>query len=206
MSAGTIEGDDDKLGQAVTKMALTSLKRLVGRQAVIKTGTSRVPLAGAYGVVNTVPLRRAGTGDFSCHSRRSEQFVFISVADLFVSRRAAGRSGLDFASVGQASDSGSGLTWRTNRPVDSSDHTCWDHSVCHHVSLMVGNIEQPGLRCSFRQIKKKAVQFKCGQLTKGQLQTALRECRVDLLPRVLVGEMLLLRVSNRDHPKALRPR
>ena len=58
MSAGTIEEDDDKLGQAVTKMALTSLKRLVGRQAVIKTGTSRdaVWLAGAYGVVNTVSL------------------------------------------------------------------------------------------------------------------------------------------------------
>jgi hypothetical protein len=58
MSAGTIEEDDDKLGQAVTNMALTSLKRLVGRQAVIKTGTSRdaVWLAGAYGVVNTVSL------------------------------------------------------------------------------------------------------------------------------------------------------
>jgi hypothetical protein len=70
-------------------------------------------------------------------ARRSEQFVSISVADLFVGRRSAGRPGLDFASVGQASDSGS---WRTNRPVDSADHTCWDHSVCHHVSLMVGNI------------------------------------------------------------------
>ena len=69
-------------------------------------------------------------------ARRSEQFVSISVADLFVGRRSAGRPGLDFASVGQASDSGSGRTWRTNRP----DHTCWDHSVCHHVSLMVGNI------------------------------------------------------------------
>lgn len=58
MSAGTIEDDDDKLGQAVTNMALTSLKRLVGRQAVIETGTSRdaVWLAGAYGVVNTVSL------------------------------------------------------------------------------------------------------------------------------------------------------
>ena len=58
MSAGTIEEDDDKLGQAVTNMALTSLKRLVGRQAVITTGTSRdaVWLAGAYGVVNTVSL------------------------------------------------------------------------------------------------------------------------------------------------------
>ena len=58
MSAGTIEDDDDNLGQAVTSMALTSLKRLVGRQAVIKTGTSRdvVWLAGAYGVVNTVSL------------------------------------------------------------------------------------------------------------------------------------------------------
>ena len=58
MSAGTIEEDDDKLGQAVTNMALTSLKRLVGRQAVIRTGTSRDTawLAGAYGVVNTVSL------------------------------------------------------------------------------------------------------------------------------------------------------
>ena len=58
MSAGTIEEDDDKLGQAVTNMALTSLKRLVGRQAVIKTGTSQdaVWLAGAYGVANTVSL------------------------------------------------------------------------------------------------------------------------------------------------------
>ena len=58
MSPRTIEEDDDKLGQAVTKMALTSLKRLVGRQAVIKTDTSRDAawLAGAYGVVNTVRL------------------------------------------------------------------------------------------------------------------------------------------------------
>lgn len=37
----TIEEDDDKLGQAVTNMALTSLKRLAERQAVIKTGTRR---------------------------------------------------------------------------------------------------------------------------------------------------------------------
>jgi hypothetical protein len=58
LSAGTIEEDDDKLGQAVTNIALTSLKRLVGRQALIKTGTIRdaVWLAGAYGVVNTVSL------------------------------------------------------------------------------------------------------------------------------------------------------
>ena len=58
LSAGTIGEDDNKLGQVVTNMALTSLKRLVGRQAVIKTGTSRdvVWLAGAYGVVNTVSL------------------------------------------------------------------------------------------------------------------------------------------------------
>ena len=42
MSAGTIDEDDDMLGQAVTNMALTSLKRLVRRQAVIKTGTSRL--------------------------------------------------------------------------------------------------------------------------------------------------------------------
>jgi len=73
-------------------------------------------------------------------ARRSEQFVSIGVADLFVGRRSAGCPGLDFAAVGQASDSGSGWTLRTNRPVDSADHTYWDHSVCHHVSLMVGNI------------------------------------------------------------------
>jgi hypothetical protein len=78
--------------------------------------------------------------------RRSEQFVFVSVADLFVDHRVAGRPGLNFASVGQASDSGSGRTWRTNRPVDSADHTCGDYSVCHHVSLMVGNMNQPGIR------------------------------------------------------------
>ena len=39
---------------------------------------------------------------------RIEQFVSISVADVFVGRRSAGRPGLDFASVGQAPDSGSG--------------------------------------------------------------------------------------------------
>ena len=82
----------------------------------------------------------AGRTQLNKTTRRSEQFVSISVADLFVGRRSAGRPGLDFASVGQASDSGSGRTLRTNRPVDSADHTCWDHSVCHHVSLMVGNI------------------------------------------------------------------
>src|ERR1700722_9340969 len=64
---------------------------------------------------------------------RGEQFVSISVAALFVGRRSAGRPGLDFASVGQASDSGSGRTWRTNRPVDSVDHTCWDHSRAQRI-------------------------------------------------------------------------
>ena len=43
-------------------------------------------------------------------ARRSEQFVSSSVAYLFVGRRSAGRPGLDFASVGHASDSGSGRT------------------------------------------------------------------------------------------------
>jgi hypothetical protein len=43
-------------------------------------------------------------------ARGSEQFVSISVADLFVGRRSAGRPGLDFVPVGQASDSGSGRT------------------------------------------------------------------------------------------------
>jgi hypothetical protein len=75
-------------------------------------------------------------------ARRSEQFISISVAALFVGRRSAGRPGLDFASVGQASDSSSGRTWRT---VDSADHTCRNHSACHHVSLMVGNIRPPSI-------------------------------------------------------------
>jgi len=43
-------------------------------------------------------------------ARRSEQFVSISVADLFVGRRFAGRPALDFASVDQASNSDSGRT------------------------------------------------------------------------------------------------
>ena len=43
-------------------------------------------------------------------ARRSEQFVSIGVADLFVGRRPAGRPGLHFSSVGQASGSGSGRT------------------------------------------------------------------------------------------------
>ena len=38
MPAGTIEEDDNKLGQVVTNMALMSLKRLAEQQAVIKTG------------------------------------------------------------------------------------------------------------------------------------------------------------------------
>ena len=41
LSAGTIEEDDNKLGLAVTNMALMSLKRLAERQTVIKTDTSR---------------------------------------------------------------------------------------------------------------------------------------------------------------------
>ena len=40
LSAGTIEEDDNKLGQVVTNTSLMSLKRLADRQAVIKTGTS----------------------------------------------------------------------------------------------------------------------------------------------------------------------
>jgi hypothetical protein len=41
LSAGTIEEDDNKLGQVVTDKALMSLERLAERQAVIKTDTSR---------------------------------------------------------------------------------------------------------------------------------------------------------------------
>ena len=52
----------------------------------------------------------AGSALLNKTARRSEQFVAISVADLFVGRRSAGRPGLDFASVGQASDSDSGRT------------------------------------------------------------------------------------------------
>ena len=43
-------------------------------------------------------------------ARRSEQFVSIGVADLFVGRCSGGRPGSDFSSVGHASDSGSGRT------------------------------------------------------------------------------------------------
>jgi hypothetical protein len=81
LSAGTIEEDDDKLGQAVTNMALTSLKRLVGRQAVIKTGTSRdaVWLAGAYGVVNTVSLY-VEHGQWTLHAIHVEASSSFSLA------------------------------------------------------------------------------------------------------------------------------
>ena len=51
-----------------------------------------------------------GAGRTLLTARRSEQFVSISASDLFVDRRSAGRPGLDFASVDQASDSGSGGT------------------------------------------------------------------------------------------------
>ena len=84
----------------------------------------------------------AGRTLLNITARRSVRFVSISVADLFVGRHSAGRPGLDFASVGQASDSVSGRTYRTCRPVDSADHTCWHRFVCHRVSLMVGNIRQ----------------------------------------------------------------
>ena len=57
--------------------------------------------AGGLGAERTL-LNKAARG--------SEQFVSISVADLFVGRRSAGRPGLDFAAVGQASDSGSNRT------------------------------------------------------------------------------------------------
>src|SRR2546430_13201385 len=79
MSAGTIEDDEDRLRQAVTNMALTSLKRLVGRQALIKTGTSRdaVWLAGAYGVANTVSLYDHGQETFhAIHVEASSSFSF----------------------------------------------------------------------------------------------------------------------------------
>jgi hypothetical protein len=66
------------LGQAVTNMALISLKRLVGRQAVITTGTSRWP-AGAYGVVNTVsPYAEHGQETF--HAIRVEASSSFSLA------------------------------------------------------------------------------------------------------------------------------
>ena len=78
MSAGTIEEDDDKLGQAVTNLALTSPKRLVRRQAVIKTGTSpdAVWLAGAYGVVNTVSL-------YVEHGQETFQAIHVEASSSF---------------------------------------------------------------------------------------------------------------------------
>ena len=62
--------------------------------------------------VGSVEAGRLGAGRTLLNNtaRGIEQFVSISVADLFVGRRSAGRPGLDFASVGQASDSGSGRT------------------------------------------------------------------------------------------------
>jgi hypothetical protein len=102
-------------------------------------------LGGAYGVVTTAFTSKLGDKTFHRHLRRSEQPVFISVADLFC-RRAAGRSALDFASISQASDSSSGLTRLTNRPIASAEPTYWDFFVCHHVSLVIGDIQQPGFR------------------------------------------------------------
>ena len=52
----------------------------------------------------------AGRALLNKTARRSEQFVSLRVADLFVGRRSAGCPGFDFASVGQAPDSGSGRT------------------------------------------------------------------------------------------------
>ena len=139
-------------------------------------------------------------------ARRSEKFVSTSVADHFVGRHSAGRPGLDFASVGQASDSGSGLAWRTDRPVDSCDHTCWDHSVCHHVSLVVGNIEQPGIR-SFvpaNQKESRSIQM-WPTLLLGQFQSALRECRIDLSPALRSGRRAKL-IGNPKGDSPRRPR
>ena len=52
----------------------------------------------------------AGRNLLNKTARRSEQFVSLRVADLFVGRRSAGCPGFDFAPVGQAPDSGSGRT------------------------------------------------------------------------------------------------
>jgi hypothetical protein len=121
--------------------------------------------------------------------KRSEQFASIGVAALSVDRGAAGRPGLNFASVGQASDSGSGRTWWPNRPVDSADHTCGDYSVCRHVSLMVGKPESTE-HTVVRSGKSKESQM--WQATcQDSARLALRECRINLRPRVLAAEMLL---------------
>ena len=55
-SAGAIEEDDDKLGQAVTNLPRTLLKRLVGRQAVTKraqAGMRRLACRSRTGLVLT---------------------------------------------------------------------------------------------------------------------------------------------------------
>ena len=91
LSAGAIEGDDDKLGQAVTNMALTSLKRLAGRQAVIKTGTSRdaVWLAGAYGVVNTAFVEQGHETFHAIHVEASSSFLALRISLLAAALLAA---------------------------------------------------------------------------------------------------------------------
>jgi hypothetical protein len=48
LSAGAIEEDEDKLGQVLTNTPPKSLKRLVGRQAITKTDTSRDAAGSLY--------------------------------------------------------------------------------------------------------------------------------------------------------------
>ena len=69
-------------------------------EGIVRLGTGSIEEGGLC----------AGRALLNKTARRSEQFVSISVSALFVGRRSADRPGLDFASVGQASDSGSGRT------------------------------------------------------------------------------------------------
>ncbi len=64
------------LGQAVTNMALTSLKRLVGRQAVIKTGTAGCRLACRR-------LRRCKYGLYVEHGQETFHAIHVEASSSF---------------------------------------------------------------------------------------------------------------------------
>ena len=73
LSAGTIEEDDDKLGQAVTSMALTSLKRLAERQAVIKRAQAGMPSGRSITIALCIEASAIRLTYFGCRSEPREK-------------------------------------------------------------------------------------------------------------------------------------